>query len=343
MSQGVYTPDLRVKFVKGWHADEEEADPEDGRVECGHGTRYPMEATLDQIAEIYYRVKDAKFTGGYFAGFESYIYAPSTVSENKVLQFYDEYSTWDDYEGWELEIRQVCRGYSRFENFDPFEPASVYFEPWPSAVISAHDDPYLGEEYDAGEGATAGMSKGRDIGLNERGVWCDAFTKPEVFWGWNPGEYRGVQTAFSWSSFERRYNRSHTDDVFYSSEGSGLGLAEAMVNIAFEDTIAVVRANPTDGFFAPTNRYFIGVMINCADSVSTAITWTSFDEYEEGKFHNNYIIRLPSGDLTCPIYSPIYFDLDEGTDIIHEATEWFPYAKNSPATAVWNSATGAKL
>ena len=62
MSAGIYTNDLRFAFVNGWLTGG--TDPADGSVECGPGTAFPMEVTLDQVAEIFYRVKDAWFTGG---------------------------------------------------------------------------------------------------------------------------------------------------------------------------------------------------------------------------------------------------------------------------------------
>jgi len=61
-----------------------------------------------------------------------------------------------------------------------------------------------------------------------------------------------------------------------------------------------------------------------------------------------YVMKLASGDVTCPLYIadavgggtyPFQF----GEDFVQEAVEWFPYAKDSPPTAVWNTATGAKL
>ena len=53
----------RVKYVKGWHTTDG-TDPGDGSaVECGEGTAYPLEVTVDQLAEIFYRVKDATWSG----------------------------------------------------------------------------------------------------------------------------------------------------------------------------------------------------------------------------------------------------------------------------------------
>jgi hypothetical protein len=61
MSQGVFTRLKRVEFVKGWLTGG--TDPADGSVECGDRTAYPLKVTPDQLAEILYRVKDAKLSG----------------------------------------------------------------------------------------------------------------------------------------------------------------------------------------------------------------------------------------------------------------------------------------
>lgn len=55
----------RVKFSRGWLTGG--TDPADGSVECGDGTAYPLEVTIQQLYAIFYRVRDAKLTSGGFA------------------------------------------------------------------------------------------------------------------------------------------------------------------------------------------------------------------------------------------------------------------------------------
>lgn len=50
--KGVHTPELRCSFVPKLES------------ECGDGKEFNMEVTLDELAEILYRVKDAWFTSG---------------------------------------------------------------------------------------------------------------------------------------------------------------------------------------------------------------------------------------------------------------------------------------
>jgi len=57
MGTQINTIESRIKFVKKESAD------------VGDGTDFPMLVTLDQLAEIMYRVRDAWFTAGSFKVF----------------------------------------------------------------------------------------------------------------------------------------------------------------------------------------------------------------------------------------------------------------------------------
>ena len=48
----------RVKFVRGW-IDDGGSQPA-GTVRCGDGELFCIEATVDQMCEIFYRVRDAR-------------------------------------------------------------------------------------------------------------------------------------------------------------------------------------------------------------------------------------------------------------------------------------------
>jgi hypothetical protein len=67
MPYAVSTPSLRFSFVKGWLTGG--TDPADGSVECGEGTAYPLKVTRDQLAELFYRVRDARFSGSVSANY----------------------------------------------------------------------------------------------------------------------------------------------------------------------------------------------------------------------------------------------------------------------------------
>lgn len=65
MGEAVFTNEYRVNFVSGQITN---GTPDAGFVACGDFTEYCMEVTLDQLAEILYRVKDAWFVSGSIAG-----------------------------------------------------------------------------------------------------------------------------------------------------------------------------------------------------------------------------------------------------------------------------------
>jgi hypothetical protein len=130
MSAGVFTNDLRFAFV----------DKTAGEV--GDGTAYPMEVTWDQIAEIFYRVKDAWFTGGSalwkVSGSPQTINAPTGAPTNRRLDI--NASTYHQ------------RGYCKLGS-----------------------DDYNGATYNAGIG-----SYYSDIAASEYGIWRDAWKTPHV-------------------------------------------------------------------------------------------------------------------------------------------------------------------
>jgi len=56
----------RVYYVRG---EETSGAPSSGYVACGAGTEFPLKVTRQELFEIYYRVKDAKFSGSLSAAY----------------------------------------------------------------------------------------------------------------------------------------------------------------------------------------------------------------------------------------------------------------------------------
>ena len=139
MGNRVTTPNLRFEFVNGWMTGG--TDPADGSVECGDGTAFPMEVTLDQVAEIFYRVKDAWFTSGSaswkVSGSPQTINAATDAPVNRTLEI--------------DAVTYQKRGYT---------------------ISGAY--PYNAATYDAGIG-----NNYSDIADNENGMWKDAWNDPD--------------------------------------------------------------------------------------------------------------------------------------------------------------------
>jgi len=303
----------RFEWVKGWLTGG--TDPADGSVECGDGTAYPMEVTLDQLAEIFFRVKDAKFTAGEISitagGLPINLYASTDAPTQRVTEGI---------------VETLKRGY--------YTP-SVFV----GATVSAFNDGYLQPEYDAGNSVYY-----REIGNKEIGMWLQGVQDVTLPY-WNVTNFEWVN-AFTSESFLSYGSPSAPSPPywFYSSEQTDY--FGGRHSVTFNGKVAVIRANATDDISAPTNRLFIGMEFYCYTEDVTfhiqarTLPWAG--ELSVG----NYTIRLASGDVSCLVYvDPDSYDPGSlvVTDFIHTATEWWPYQANNPPADVWNPATGLPL
>jgi len=138
MANSVYTRIKRFEFVNGWLTGG--TDPADGSVECGDGTAFPMEVTLDQVAEIFYRVKDAWITEGQV--------------------------------DWDVSNYSVMMRASGAPANRSLEIDGVTYQKRGYTILDAY--PYNGPTYDAGIG-----NYYSDIADNENGLWKDAWNDPD--------------------------------------------------------------------------------------------------------------------------------------------------------------------
>lgn len=295
MGNRVTTPDLRFEFVNGWLTGG--TDPADGSVECGDGTAFPMQVMLDQVAEIFYRVKDAWFTGGSasweISGSPQTINAATDAPANRTLEI--DGSTYQK------------RGYT---------------------ILDAY--PYNGPTYDAGIG-----NYYSDIADNENGMWKDAWNDPDHV------------DAFSYEQDDPNSIQGG-DPEWWGDTGLGV-----YAKVFRGKRVAVVKADPADGLYAPTNQFFLEIEMYWFDYGIVPFGGSTNIYNSQGGFGDfssravlisNYILRLATGDATCPVYFDALGSTNEtGTDFIHEPQVWWPYAKNNPAVPVWDSATGLPL
>jgi len=295
MGNRVTTPDLRFEFVNGWLTGG--TDPADGSVECGDGTAFPMPVTLDQVAEIFYRVKDAWFTGGSasweISGSTQTINAATDAPANRTLEI--DGSTYQK------------RGYT---------------------ILDAY--PYNGATYDAGIG-----NYYSDIADNENGMWKDAWNDPDHV------------DAFSYEQDDPNSIQGG-DPEWWGDTGLGV-----YAKVFRGNRVAVVKADPADGLYAPTNQFFLEIEMYWFDYGVVPFGGSTNIYNSEGGFGDfssravlisNYILRLATGDATCPVYFDALGSTNEtGTDFIHEPQVWWPYAKDNPAVPVWDTDNGAKL
>ena len=285
MGNRVTTPNLRFEFVEKTAA------------ECGDGTAFPMEVTLDQVAEIFYRVKDAWFTGGSASwdvfGSPQTLNASTSAPANRSLEI----------DG----VTYQTRGYT---------------------ILDAY--PYNGATYDAGIG-----NYYSDIADNENGLWKDAWNDPDHV------------DAFSFEQDDP--NSIQTGDPNWW----GMASTGAYAKVYRGKRVAVVKLDPADGLYAATNKFYLEIEMYWFDYGVLPFGASTNIYNSQGGFGDfssravlicNYILRLATGDATCPFYFDALGSTNEtGNDFIHEPQEWFPYAKDNPAVPVWDFETGAKL
>ena len=335
MAQGVYTLKKRVTFV------------EKSLSECGDGTARPLEVTgatprdkFDKIAEIYYRVSDAYPVSGtatldYF-GFPLVMSAPTAAPTERALGVVGADS---------VSLVECQRGF--------------VIEDYPELPVGAGD--YLGDSYPIETyypAATLRTAYFRETNDKERGLFFEV-TAGDPLWGGALQVSHNGLTAFGYfyefspiDGLPAAITSSHT---WTSILNDGInppveGLAQ--VQIGFNDEVAYVLNDPADSIFSPNTKFYLKFYFQFLAGVGMAATVciTTNPIINGLSSPCNYVIRLSSGDLSCPLYFldqtqtyDVSASISGATDFIHEATEWFPYAKNSPPVPVWDTATGVKL
>lgn len=332
----------RFQFVKGWETGG--TDPMDGSVECGDLTAYPMEVTganlreiIDKISEIYYRVKVATFTENTLAfsfaagGVITASMTPRVQSETPTGLYYI----------------YLMHGYWAIDDA--------------TFPVSSEADPLLGTQYaadiydPANFGAPLTLDF-RDISDKERVLWYEAEAGESPQWhklepslglgsfytgsgslGGTDEQY--FRTAFSWYSISDGGTlTAPTIAVPYVTDTSllpDIAYESLEVLVEFNGKIGVV--GDIENIFDAANTFYLG--LTCKFKLSgTSIEYSTAEPATVTT--GNYVIRLPSGDLSCPfgtVSSPTLTG-----DLVSEAVEWFEYADKSGDPA-WDSTDGTQI
>lgn len=299
MSVAVATNRKRVTFENKILAD------------VGDGTEWPLEVTLDQLAEILYRVKDAAFDSGGLISFDTgsgttTLFIDYPPDENSQRYFSDEITG---------DIMQSARGY--------------FAE---SAAIAAPFSDYFGDAYTPSYGAT----EARDIGDNERGIWVPP---EEVTWGTEAPEGALNHSPVGWGT---AFSHLFSSYAFTTGSFTGYGLytdgpssPNPSLSLSTFMEVAWVGTDILDS----STRYFLKVLFRVffeADEVITSI--------DTGTSAGNLNFQLSIDVLTIPLYVTAYgatISAAIDSDFTISAFQWWPYAK--PGGDVWDTATGEKL
>lgn len=359
MSAGVFTNQYRVNFVKGYL--DGVSDPDAGGIPCGVNTFHNVEVTLEQLEELLYRVKDAWFTAGSFLArvtdtidedeFDAVSIAIATGTPSPDYASYEEHSN--------DTVTFVFRGYHEYSN--DIETNHLPFSD------------YFGESYDVGEyGVDWFGDTYRDVKDNERIMFSDVFNRDLA---------KGQTNTVTGISHQIYYVGGSIGaglpDVGYGllssgkSNGDEITAAGLFLSLwedpwyGFDGTNGLARVAVIGNFENPAsqgNRFFISLIFSTAhdyDGDGSSFIPPILSSNTVPSYYNlsaspvcNLVIRLASGDVTCPLYAKmdptmsesgdVYYSFS-GTDFVLQAQEWWPYAKDSPPTPVWDSTTGVKF
>jgi hypothetical protein len=323
-------------------------------VDCGDYTLYPIEVTgasmaakLDKIAEIYYRVKHAQFTAN------DLISDPTTgsgVTGGTITQRIVAVS-----DGGVGDLSTHMSGYWTLDDL--------------GLPCDAHAIAYLTAQYSVTLPASIPTSTlpvdFRDIASNENGMWLKpvgatspAWNYPSDFLGMGVRSYTGsgdeygideynFKTGFSWYSISCAGTASppsipipYIFQIFPAEEEEAedeIIYEELEILVEFNGEVAWVGTHLLDS----ATRFFLGVRFTSYffAGAGYAQSWGSLGT----EVAYSYVIRLSSGDLSCPLITNIPGVVTG--DIIHEAVEWWPYAKwnGMAAVPVWDEDTGLLL
>ena len=341
--------------------------------EVGDGTAFPMLVTLDQLAEIMYRVKDARCIEG------------SAVSR----EYYEVGEVFEYYTG-SMEFTGVTPSTAlvEFDGSDPYTGVAYTSRGWctvlseesPAVPMTDYGSAYFSE--------TTYLTTPSDIfgdypiafreAVAERAMWADRgvydFTETLSTFLEDAGtagsgilkiSSTDFRTGFScrsssWADDSTGYVPSiyaPTNTVEDSlGGGSAVPYRFAGVELQFSGLVAWVDTNGSENPFDPANELYVGVRLYLLHSINGPDGRFSTDEDwlagSGSTVDTGGLLKLKlsgSGNFaTAKIYgieeaeaSPGYLAFESCSDWVFEATEWWPYAK--PGGPVWNSATGAKL
>ena len=324
MSNGVFTRMKRVEFVEKLIG------------EVGDGTAWPMEVTLDQLAEILYRVKDAWFTSGSITttgvglSMEGGSPPAQLITGDGVTDFF-------------------IRGYCWWgQEFDLRANDAVYFgSPYGPDILPPSDPFSVGYLSDffpptVEPWVPSGLSLYRDTGDSERIIWLPEYADIDPL-AEETAKINGetLRTAFSQEM---------------SCFGAGAGYlidhpAPTQLRLEIYPEVAWVDTNASGNPYDPLNRRFLKMRFGVLGTASPFDN-VPLDTMPDSGFHSfvdatDLIFQLSTSQTSAKIY--FYEEYDgasaadfvSGSPFIVTAQEWWPYAK--AGGAVWNTSTGAKI
>lgn len=317
-AQGVFTPEYRFKFVKGSLTEGTETilPSEPGAVvKCGSGTYYPLLVTVEQLAEMFYRVKDAWFTDGEVSVTSTDGYTSTTVTMT-VLGGAPPDELVSSPTGF-----YFYRGYYKLESF-----------------VGAGEAPYFQAAY------TVNSTDYRDVDDNERAMWLPFFNEEDGDLYASPA-FSPNANAFTQFMLSDLSGDPPPSYGIESTQSDSAFVTGVDLSLMFSFCVAWIDDNGSDNPFDPLNSLYVGMKFHMARSSSYAQVSTKKETPLETSAGLQLVFELASGSPACDLYRYTSGSVTgvSGSDIVLSAKKWWPYAKGNPAAPVWDETTGAEL
>ena len=301
----------RLDFRKGWLTTD--TDPEDGSLECGYGTPFPIPVTLSQLYEIIYRVKDSAITSGritYGDAFSSseIIFIPVDGPPIK-------------------NITSILP-----EDTPLFYGCSHGYAAGPSIFAGAPEN-LFGDAYFTEDGS---------------GPFYDALSDERAFWYMTNSRSSGIAHTvryddffFSSSNYPTRYGVYTYTPPNPSVPESEPNYSSGSLNYLLGKVVAWVGG---DSPFSPESSLWLSASLNVTSldlyfgpsNISSAGSEyaTRLEGFFEIELSNDDVISIPGFIDGFSLGDPEVI-----TPFRVKATEWWPYATNSGDPA-WGATTG---
>ena len=371
-SDAVSITDPRVKFIKGWETGG--TDPEDGSVECGDGTAYPLEVTVEQLEAIFHGVKDSKVTDGAFTHDASFgdplvpYFQTLTMSSDDPADAFGESA--DEY----YTLRSYCTFIGGVS---------------PDVPMSNYGSDLLGDTYYLQASSVGGVSSAplavRDavaefaLRLNyDRLIYGpETITSPLGHFdvGYKEDDFDNFyeyilpyyNLKFIIANHESYGAGSFKTGFSLISEASGVATSgyrmtgdgsddgtpnygEGAINIAFTGRVAFIDVAGNGNPFDPTNRLFVGMEISIIgyDGYFAPHASTNLDGLApSGVYNATTTVELNFGTsgvlaVSCPLYISVDYSVINIVPFVIKATKWWPYAKED-GTPMYSETTGLPL
>jgi hypothetical protein len=304
---GVYTRNKRFTFVK------KTAE------EVGDGTDFPMLVTLDQLAEIMYRVKDAWFTAGSVVKNNT----TTSIKGTPTAQLVNTINTQDNPNG---TIYNYARAYSA------------------SDTVSEKFDSYFGEEYSFSDFDTF-----RDC-TSEIGIWYPDYGR--LFNGGYPYSYLDVgfrcgfshmmesfTSYFGFDPAPSDFYRITTINTDFDGDGSSIESGSSL-SVIFTGEVAYIGDHLMSSIEDVESLFYVGLKMGADagfDGISTSSSiFGGNPAYDTG---GKFVLVLAGGDsVSCKLYSPDTYD--SVSNFVLQAQEWWPYQDGNGD--VWSPITGLR-